>query len=144
MGDLALRRAMAKASLRESWLDAKVSGLDQMNNEEIEQEMKRSAELTTAVRRGEACYCTCQDQRLPLIRSLSLERSRATAIVEGAVERVALNHALNPGSIDPPSKGQHVPRFGSNYEVLFSDCAFDTTRLIRSFEMTFDHRPLLL
>ena len=46
LGDLAmedreLRRAMAKASLRESWLHAKASGLDQMNEEDIEQEVKK-------------------------------------------------------------------------------------------------------
>jgi hypothetical protein len=41
MEDQELRRAMAKASLRESWLHARASGLDQMNDEEIEQEIKR-------------------------------------------------------------------------------------------------------
>ena len=41
MEDRELRRAMAKASLRESLLHAKVSGLDQMNDEEIEQEIKQ-------------------------------------------------------------------------------------------------------
>jgi antitoxin (DNA-binding transcriptional repressor) of toxin-antitoxin stability system len=41
MEDLELRRAMAKASLRESWLHAKASGLDQMNDEEIGQEIKQ-------------------------------------------------------------------------------------------------------
>ena len=41
MEDRELRRAMAKVSLRESWLHAKVSGMDQMNDEEIEQEIKR-------------------------------------------------------------------------------------------------------
>jgi len=74
------------------------------------------------------------------IRSLPLERSRATAIVEGAVERIA----LNAGPIDPPSKCQHVPGLRSNHKVLFIDRAFHTARLIRSFEMTFDHKSLLL
>jgi hypothetical protein len=41
MEDRELRRAMAKASLRESWVHAKASGLDQMNDEEIEQEIKQ-------------------------------------------------------------------------------------------------------
>jgi hypothetical protein len=41
MEDRELRRAMAKASLRESWLHAKASGLDQMNEEDIEQEVKK-------------------------------------------------------------------------------------------------------
>jgi antitoxin (DNA-binding transcriptional repressor) of toxin-antitoxin stability system len=46
LGDLAmedreLRRAMAKASLRESWLYAKAAGLDQMNAEEIAEEIKQ-------------------------------------------------------------------------------------------------------
>ena len=45
LGDVAmeereLRRAMAKASLRESWTDAKASGLDQINKEEIEQRIR--------------------------------------------------------------------------------------------------------
>ena len=45
MEDRELRRAMAKASLRESWVHAKVSGLDEMNDEEIEQEIKQVRRL---------------------------------------------------------------------------------------------------
>ena len=41
MEDRELRRAMAKASLRESWVHAKASGSDEMNDEEIEQEIKQ-------------------------------------------------------------------------------------------------------
>jgi len=41
MEDRELRRAMAKASLRESWVHAKASGLDKMADEEIEQEIKQ-------------------------------------------------------------------------------------------------------
>ena len=41
MEDRELRRAIAKASLREGWLHARASGLDQMNDEEIEQEIKQ-------------------------------------------------------------------------------------------------------
>ena len=41
MEDRELRRAMAKASLRESWVHARASGLDQMNAEEIEREIKQ-------------------------------------------------------------------------------------------------------
>lgn len=78
------------------------------------------------------------------IRSLSLERSRATSIVEGAVERCALNHALNPGSIHPASKSQHVSGLGSNHEVLFINRAFHTAGLIRPFEVAGDGRPFLL
>src|ERR1700691_1260481 len=100
-----------------------------------------SAELTNAGRRGEARYAP---HACPSIRSLPLERSRAPAIVEGAVERIALNHALNAGSLNPPPKRQHVPGLRSNHEVLFIDRAFDAAGLVRSFEMTFDHRPLLL
>ncbi len=48
MEDRELRRAMAKASLRESWLHAKASGLDQMNDEEIEHEINQ---LRTAHKR---------------------------------------------------------------------------------------------
>jgi antitoxin (DNA-binding transcriptional repressor) of toxin-antitoxin stability system len=40
MEDRELRRAMAKASLRESWTHAKASGLDQISEEEIEQEIR--------------------------------------------------------------------------------------------------------
>jgi antitoxin (DNA-binding transcriptional repressor) of toxin-antitoxin stability system len=39
MEDRELRRAMAKASLRESWVHARASGLDQMNEEDIEREI---------------------------------------------------------------------------------------------------------
>lgn len=44
LGDVAmeereLRRAIAKASLHESWLHARESGLDQMNEEAIEKEI---------------------------------------------------------------------------------------------------------
>jgi antitoxin (DNA-binding transcriptional repressor) of toxin-antitoxin stability system len=47
LGDVAveereLRRAVAKASLHESWLHAKASGLDQINQEEINQEIKQA------------------------------------------------------------------------------------------------------
>jgi hypothetical protein len=41
MEDKELRRAMAKASLRESWVHARASGLDQMKEEEIEREIKQ-------------------------------------------------------------------------------------------------------
>ena len=37
-----LRRAMAKASLRESWTHAKRSALDQLSEEEIEQEITQA------------------------------------------------------------------------------------------------------
>jgi hypothetical protein len=40
-----LRRAMAKASLRESWVHAKASGSDEMNDEEIEHEVKQLRRL---------------------------------------------------------------------------------------------------
>lgn len=78
------------------------------------------------------------------IRSLPLERSRPTSIMESAVERCALNHALNPGSIHSASKGQHVSGLGSNYEVLLIDRALHTAGLIRPFEVTADGRPFLL
>ena len=45
MEDRELRRAMAKASLRESWVHAKASGSDKMNDEEIEQEIKQLRRL---------------------------------------------------------------------------------------------------
>jgi hypothetical protein len=45
MEDRELRRAMAKASLRESWVHAKASGLEEMNDEEIEQEIKQVRRL---------------------------------------------------------------------------------------------------
>jgi antitoxin (DNA-binding transcriptional repressor) of toxin-antitoxin stability system len=41
MEDRELRRAMAKASLRESWVRARASGSDQMKDEEIEQVVKQ-------------------------------------------------------------------------------------------------------
>jgi antitoxin (DNA-binding transcriptional repressor) of toxin-antitoxin stability system len=39
--DRELRRAMAKASLRESWSHAAASGLDQMGEKEIDQEINQ-------------------------------------------------------------------------------------------------------
>jgi len=46
LGDVAvedreLRRAMAKASLRESWVHAQESGLDRMSEEEIDQQINQ-------------------------------------------------------------------------------------------------------
>jgi antitoxin (DNA-binding transcriptional repressor) of toxin-antitoxin stability system len=41
MEDRELNRAVAKASLRESWLHAQASGLDQMKAEEIDHEIKQ-------------------------------------------------------------------------------------------------------
>jgi antitoxin (DNA-binding transcriptional repressor) of toxin-antitoxin stability system len=41
MEDRELRRAMATASLRESWRHAKASGLDQMKVEEIDHEIQQ-------------------------------------------------------------------------------------------------------
>ena len=41
MEDRELRRAMAKASLRESWVHATLSDLDKIADEEIEQEVKQ-------------------------------------------------------------------------------------------------------
>jgi antitoxin (DNA-binding transcriptional repressor) of toxin-antitoxin stability system len=50
LGDVALedrelRRAMAKTSLRESWLNAKTSGLDQITDEEINREIKQARKV---------------------------------------------------------------------------------------------------
>jgi hypothetical protein len=96
------------------------------------------------------CRCLTDGLYKPLtgdgrsIRSLPLERSRATSTMEGAVERCALNHALNPGSVHPPSKCQHVSGLGSNHEMLFIDRAFHTAGLIRPFEVAGDGRPFLL
>jgi antitoxin (DNA-binding transcriptional repressor) of toxin-antitoxin stability system len=39
MEDRELRRAMAKASLRESWVHAEATGLDLMSSDEIEREI---------------------------------------------------------------------------------------------------------
>jgi hypothetical protein len=39
MEEREIRRAMAKASLRESWLRARVSGLDQMSEQDIDREI---------------------------------------------------------------------------------------------------------
>jgi antitoxin (DNA-binding transcriptional repressor) of toxin-antitoxin stability system len=41
MEDRELRRALAKASLRESWVHAQETGLDQVNTEEIAAEIKQ-------------------------------------------------------------------------------------------------------
>jgi antitoxin (DNA-binding transcriptional repressor) of toxin-antitoxin stability system len=41
MEDRELRRAMAKASLRENWTHAKSSGLDRMSEGEIDQEIQQ-------------------------------------------------------------------------------------------------------
>ena len=40
--DLELRRAMAKASLREGWRIAEEAGLDQMNEDEIQREIDQA------------------------------------------------------------------------------------------------------
>ena len=45
MEDRELRRAMARASLRENWVHAKATGSDKMNDEEIEQEIKQLRRL---------------------------------------------------------------------------------------------------
>jgi len=37
-----------------------------------------------------------------------------------------LNHVLTTWTIDSTSKRQYVACFGSNDEMLFVDCAFDT------------------
>ena len=50
MEDRELRRAMARASLRESWGHAKATGSDKMNDEEIEQEIKRRSHFALAGR----------------------------------------------------------------------------------------------
>ena len=41
MEDRELRRALAKASLRENWIHARATGLDQMNSEEIADEINQ-------------------------------------------------------------------------------------------------------
>jgi antitoxin (DNA-binding transcriptional repressor) of toxin-antitoxin stability system len=45
MEDRELRRAMAKASLRESWLHAKAAGLSQMSGEGIADEIKQARKV---------------------------------------------------------------------------------------------------
>jgi hypothetical protein len=56
--------------------------------------------------------------------------------MEGAIERGALNHSLNSGSVHPASKGQHISGLGSDHEVLVSDRALYTAGLIGPFEVT--------
>jgi antitoxin (DNA-binding transcriptional repressor) of toxin-antitoxin stability system len=41
IGDKELRRAMAMASLRESWRSAEEQGLDQVSDEEIDEEIRK-------------------------------------------------------------------------------------------------------
>lgn len=52
MEDRELRRAMARASLRENWSHAEASGLDQMGEEEIDREIDqlRSGRLRRTTR----------------------------------------------------------------------------------------------
>jgi hypothetical protein len=45
MEDRELRRALAKASLRESWLHAKSTGLDRVDDEEIEHEIRQTRKV---------------------------------------------------------------------------------------------------
>jgi hypothetical protein len=45
MEDRELRRAIAKASLRESWLHAKSAGLDRVDDEEVEQEIRQARKV---------------------------------------------------------------------------------------------------
>jgi hypothetical protein len=58
--------------------------------------------------------------------------------MEGAIERGALDHALNSGSLDPASKGQHVSGLGSDYQVLIRNRAFHAAGLVGPFEVTFN------
>jgi antitoxin (DNA-binding transcriptional repressor) of toxin-antitoxin stability system len=44
LGDMELRRAMAMASLRESWRYAEERGLDQISDEEIDEEIRQVRE----------------------------------------------------------------------------------------------------
>jgi antitoxin (DNA-binding transcriptional repressor) of toxin-antitoxin stability system len=45
MEDRELRRALAKASLRESWAHATASGLDRMSEEQIDQEINQARQV---------------------------------------------------------------------------------------------------
>jgi hypothetical protein len=58
--------------------------------------------------------------------------------MEGAIERCALDHTLNSGSLDSASKGQHVSGLGPDHEVLIGDGAFHTAGLIGPLEVTFN------
>jgi hypothetical protein len=64
--------------------------------------------------------------------------------MESTIERIALNHALNTRSINTPAKRQNIARLRTNHEMLVVDSAFHTTRLVRPFEVTSNHSPLLL
>jgi hypothetical protein len=64
--------------------------------------------------------------------------------MEGAIVGVALNDALDAGSLDAPAKGQDVAGFGANDEVLIVDGAFYAAGLIRAFEVAGDRGAILL
>jgi hypothetical protein len=64
--------------------------------------------------------------------------------VEGAVEGVALNYAVNARPVDSSAKRQDIARFGVDHKMLNVDCAFYATGLIGAFEMAGNHSALLL
>jgi hypothetical protein len=64
--------------------------------------------------------------------------------MERAIVRIALNHALNPRSLNPASKCQHIASLRTHHQVLHIDRALHSTRLIRPFEVAFDRSSLLL
>lgn len=78
-----------------------------------------------------------------LIRPNSLERSCPSPIMEGAIERVALNYAVNSRSVDPPAKRQNTASLGTNDEMLIIDGALHAAGLVGPFEMAGNDTPLL-
>src|ERR1700679_1682280 len=64
--------------------------------------------------------------------------------MECANHRAAFDRTLNTISFDPSSKGQYATRLRTKHDVLLIDRALQSARLVRSFEMASNHRPVLL
>ena len=59
-----------------------------------------------------------------LVRPNPLERSCPSPIMEGAIECIALNYAVNSRPVNSAAKGQNAAGLGANHEMLVIDGAF--------------------
>jgi hypothetical protein len=78
------------------------------------------------------------------LSALTLKRSGASTVVEGAMKDVPLHCPIHPWPIDSASKNKGFSGFGADDEVLVVDRAFHAPGLVGTLEVAFNRVSGLL
>jgi hypothetical protein len=78
------------------------------------------------------------------LSALTLKRSCTPAVVESSGVCTALDRSVYPLPVDSSPENQWLTSLGSDDEVLLIDRPFDSSGLVRAFEVPFDRVTGLL